>query len=113
MICSKEKVLEALKDNKKSKLSKEGKKKQETNKQRLRIERGLKNVNKNKKDKSEDYDEYTSDLIRFVANISAGNDEDNELNRELWKAGYENLVLNRIVNDAETAEGLADIFRSK
>lgn len=113
VICSKEKVLEALKNNKKSKLSKEGKKKQETNKQRLRIERGLKNVNKNKKDKSEDYDEYTSDLIRFVANISVGNDEDNELNRELWKAGYENLVLNRIVNDAETAEELADIFRSK
>ena len=111
VISSKEKVLEALKNNKKSKLSKEGKKKQETNKQRLRIERGLKNVNKNKKDKSEDYDEYTSDLIRFVENISAGNDEDNELNRELWKAGYENLVLNRIVNDAETAEELADIFR--
>ena len=113
VICSNEKVLEALKNNKKSKLSKEGKKKQETNKQRLRIERGLKNVNKNKKDKSEDYDEYTSDLIHFVANISAGNDEDNELNRELWKAGYESLVLNRIVNDAETAEELADIFRSK
>ena len=111
VICSKEKVLEALKNNKKSKLSKEGKKKQETNKQRLRIERGLKNVNKNKKDKSEDYDEYTSDLIRFVANISVGNDEDSELDRELWRAGYENLVLNRIVNDAETAEELADIFR--
>lgn len=113
VICSKEKVLEALKNNKKSKLSKEGKKKQETNKQRLRIERGLKNVNKNKKDKAEDYDECTSDLIRFVANILVGNDEDNELNRELWKAGYENLVLNRIVNDVETAEELADIFRSK
>ena len=113
VICSNEKVLEALKNNKKSKLSKEGKKKQETNKQRLRIERGLKNVNKNKKDKSEDYDEYTSYLIRFVANISAGNDEDSELDRELWRAGYENLVLNRIVNDAETAEELADIFRSK
>ena len=113
VICSKEKVLEALKNNKKSKLSKEGKKKQETNKQRLRIERGLKNVNKNKKDKSEDYDEYTNDLIRFVANILVGNDEDNELNRELWKAGYKNRILNRIVNDAETAEELADIFRSK
>ena len=113
VICSKEKVLEALKNNKKSKLSKEGKKKQETNKQRLRIERGLKNVNKNKKDKSEDYDEYTSDLIRFVTNILVGNDEDSELDRELWRAGYENLVLNRIVNDVETAEELADIFRSK
>lgn len=112
VICSKEKVLEALKNNKKSKLSKEGKKKQETNKQRLRIERGLKNVNKNKKDKAEDYDKCTSDLIRFVANILVGNDEDNELNRELWKAGYENLVLNRVVNNDEIAEKLAAIFRS-
>lgn len=112
VICSKEKAL-ALKNNKKSKLSKEGKKKQETNKQRLRIERGLKNVNKNKKDKSEDYDKYTSDLIHFVTNILVGNDEDNESNRKLWQAGCENIVLNRIVNDVETAKELADIFRSK
>ena len=59
------------------------------------------------------YDEYTSYLIRFVANISAGNDEDSELDRELWRAGYENLVLNRVVNNDEIAGKLADIFRSK
>ena len=112
VICSNEKVLEALKNNKKSKLSKEGKKKQETNKQRLRIERGLKNVNKSKEGKSEDY-EYISNLIRFVTNILVGNDEDSELDRELWRAGYENLVLNRVVNNDEIAGKLANIFRSK
>ena len=111
-IHSDENVLESLKNfNKKPKLSKEEKKKQETNKQRLRIERGLKNVNKNKENKPEDY-EYISNLIRFVTNILVGNDEGSELNRELWKAGYENLVLNRIVNNDGVAEKLADIFRS-
>lgn len=110
-IHSDENVLESLKNfNKKPKLSKEEKKKQETNKQRLRIERGLKNVNKNKENKPEDY-EYISNLIRFVTNILVGNDEKSKLNRELWKAGYENLVLNRIVNNDEIAEKLADIFR--
>lgn len=111
-IHSDENVLESLKNfNKKPKLSKEEKKKQETNKQRLRIERGLKNVNKNKEGKSEDY-EYISNLIRYVTNILVGNDEESELNRELWKAGYENLVLNRVVNNTEIAEKLTDIFRS-
>ena len=109
-IHSNKNVLEALKNlNKKPKLSKGGKKKQETNKQRLRIEGALKNVNKNKKDKSED--EYISNLIQFVTNILVGNDGDSELDRELWKAGYENRVLNRIVNNTEIAEKLADIFR--
>ena len=104
-------VLESLKNfNKNPKLNKEEKKKQETNKQRLRIKRGLKNVNKSKEGKSEDY-EYTSNLIRFVTNLWVGNDEENELNRELWKAGYENLVLNRVVNNDKIAEKLADIFR--
>ena len=111
VIHSDENVLESLKNfNKNPKLNKEEKKKQETNKQRLRIKRGLKNVNKSKEGKSEDY-EYTSNLIRFVTNILVGNDEDSELDRELWRAGYENLVLNRVVNSDEIAEKLADIFR--
>ena len=110
-IHSDENVLESLKNfNKKPKLNKEEKKKQETNKQRLRIKRGLKNVNKSKEGKSEDY-EYISNFIRFVANLLVGNDEENKLNRELWKAGYENLVLNRVVNNDEIAEKLANIFR--
>lgn len=110
-IHSDENVLESLKNfNKKPKLSKEEKKKQETNKQGLRIERGLKNVNKNKENKPENY-EYISNLIHFVTNILVGNDEESELNRELWKAGYENLVLNRVVNNDEIAEKLANIFR--
>lgn len=105
-------VLESLKNfNKKPKLNKEEKKKQETNKQRLRIKRGLKNVNKSKEGKSEDY-EYISNFIRFVANLLVGNDEESELNRELWKAGHENFVLNRVVNNDEIAEKLAAIFRS-
>lgn len=110
VIRSNKNVLEVLKNlNKNPKLSKGGKKKQETNKQRLRIEGALKNVNKNKKDKSED--EYISNFIfQFVTNILVGNDGDSELDRELWKAGYENLVLNRIVNNTEIAEKLADIF---
>lgn len=110
VIHSNKNVLEVLKNlNKNPKLSKGGKKKQETNKQRLRIKRCLKNVNKNKKDKSED--EYISNFIfQFVTNILVGNDGDSELDRELWKAGYENLVLNRIVNNTEIAEKLADIF---
>ena len=91
-------------------MNKEEKKKQETNKQRLRIKRGLKNANKSKEGKSEDY-EYISNLIRFVTNILVGNDEDSELDRELWRAGYENLVLNRVVNNDEIAGKLADIFR--
>ena len=112
VIHSNKNVLEALKNlNKNPKLSKGGKKKQETNKQRLRIEGALKNVNKNKKDKSED--EYISNFIfQFVTNILVGNDGDSESNRELWKAGYENIVLNRVVNNDEIAEKLAAIFRS-
>ena len=111
-IHSDENVLESLKNfNKKPKLNKEEKKKQETNKQRLRIKRCLKNANKSKEGKSEDY-EYSSNLIHFVTNLLVGNDEESELNRELWKAGYENLVLNRVVNNTEIAEKLADIFRS-
>lgn len=110
-IHSDENVLESLKNfNKNPKLNKEEKKKQETNKQRLRIKRGLKNANKSKEGKSEDY-EYISNLIRFVTNILVGNDEDSELDRELWRAGYENLVLNRVVNNDEIAGKLADIFR--
>ena len=111
-IHSDENVLESLKNfNKNPKLNKEEKKKQETNKQRLRIKRGLKNVNKSKEGKSEDYEYYTSNLIQFVTNILAGNDGDSELDRELWGAGYENLVLNRVVNNDGIAEKLADIFR--
>ena len=110
-IHSDENVLESLKNfNKNPKLNKEEKKKQETNKQRLRIKRGLKNANKSKEGKSEDY-EYISNLIRFVTNILVGNDEDSELDRELWRAGYENLVLNRVVNNDEIAGKFADIFR--
>ena len=109
VIHSDENVLESLKNfNKNPKLNKEEKKKQETNKQRLRIKRGLKNVNKSKEVKSEDY--RYSNLIRFVTNILVGNDEDSELDRELWRAGYKNLVLNRVVNNDEIAEKLADIF---
>ena len=119
-IHSDEKVLESLKNfNKNPKLNKEEKKKQETNKQRLRIKRGLKNANKSKEGKSEDY-EYNSNLIRFVTNIFrfvtnilVGNDEDSELDRELWRAGYKNIVLNRVVNNDEIAGKLADIFRGK
>ena len=111
VIHSDENALESLKNfNKNPKLNKEEKKKQETNKQRLRIKKGLKNVNKSKEGKSEDC-EYTSKLRRFVTNILVGNDEDSELDRELWRAGYENLVLNRVVNSDKIAENLADIFR--
>jgi superfamily II DNA or RNA helicase len=109
-IHSNKSILESLKSfNEKPSLNKEEKKRQEVNKQKLRVERGLKNITENKK--SEDY-VYIENLIRFVTNILAGNDEKSKLNRELWKAGYENLVLNRVVNNGEIAGKLADIFRS-
>ena len=99
-------VKESLKNFTKPKLSKEEKKK--TTKQRLRIERGQKKVNKNKEGKSEDYENFFS----FVANLYGGNDEENELNRELWKAGHKKIVLNRVVNNEKAAEELADILRN-
>lgn len=98
-------VKESLKNFTKPKLSKEEKKK--TTKQRLRIERGLKNVNKNKEGKSEDYENFFS----FVAKLLGGNDEESELNRELWEAGRGNLVLNRVVNNEKVAEELANIVK--
>lgn len=111
-IHSDESVLKSLKNfNEKPKLNKEEKKKQEANKQRLRVERGLRTITENREENKTEEHKYIGNLISFVTNILVGGDEESKLNRELWKAGYENLVLNRIVNNDEIAKKLADIFR--